>query len=486
VAAAAAVALGQIGNAAAAKPLEQALAGAQDMKVRSAIAEGCVLCAERFLAAGDGATAVKLYDLVRQAEVPRQRMIEATRGAILARGKEGIPLLLEQLRSSDKALFQLGLGTAREFPGSEVDQALAEEVERAPADRAGLVILAMADRKETVNLPAILKAAKSGAEPVRVAALSALGRVGDASCVAPLLEIAADSDADLAEGAQAALADLPGAAVDREIVSRLGQARGKTYPILIELVGRRRIDAVEPLLKAANDANPEIRNAALKALGSTVPQKQLSVLIQQVVAPRYSDSAAVAQAALKEAAVRMPEREMCAAEIAAAMDRAPTATKTVLLDILAAVGGMKALAAVGGAAKSSDAALQDAGSRLLGEWMTIDAAPVLLDLSKANGPYRGRALRGYLRIARQFTMPEEERVQMCRDALDAARQPAEQKLVLEVLKRYPSAGTLKLAVKAMQLPGLKDDAAGTATAISEKVRKTPEVREILSKAGLAK
>ncbi|HEY5312383.1 MAG TPA: HEAT repeat domain-containing protein, partial [Pirellulales bacterium] len=49
VASAAAVALGKIGNAAATKNLRQALAGAPPA-VRSAVAEGCVLCAERLLA----------------------------------------------------------------------------------------------------------------------------------------------------------------------------------------------------------------------------------------------------------------------------------------------------------------------------------------------------------------------------------------------------------------------------------------------------
>jgi len=105
VASAAAVALGRIGNAAAAKSLRQTLAGAP-VKVRSAVAEGCVLCAERFLSEGNSAQAVQIYDEVRKADVPKQRMLEATRGAILARREEGIPLLVEQFRSPDKGLLE--------------------------------------------------------------------------------------------------------------------------------------------------------------------------------------------------------------------------------------------------------------------------------------------------------------------------------------------------------------------------------------------
>jgi HEAT repeat protein len=484
VASAAAVALGRVGNAAAAKSLRPKLASAP-IAVRSAVAEGCVLCAERFAEEGNRADAVAIYDEVRKAEVPRQRMLEATRGAILARGPEGIPLLLEQLRSTDKGLFQIALSTAREFPGREMDRALAAELDRAPPERAALVITAMADRKDTVDLPAILKAASGGNKQVRIAAIGTLGRIGNATCLAPLLDIAVESDADVAKTAKEALADLSGDSINKEIAARLAKAEGKTYPVLIELVGQRRIEAVAELQKALNHSDRAVRIAALTALGNTVPDKYLSVLIGQVVTPKDSETATVAKAALKTAAVRMPDREACAAELTTALNRAPTATKVVLLDILAAVGGTKALAAVGAAGKSSDPTLQDASTRLLGEWMTIDAAPVLLDLSKSGGNYQTRALRGYIRIARQFATSEQQ-VEMCKNAMDVARQPAERKLVLEVLQRNPNVETLKLAIKAMQTPDVKEDATAAAKAISEKVPKSNEVRELLSKAGLDK
>lgn len=486
VASAAAVALGRIGNDAAAKSLRPKLAGGP-LAVRSAVAEGCVLCAERSLEGGNAAEATRLYDEVRKAEVPEQRIVEATRGAILARGqKDGIPLLVEQLRSSSKKLFQMSLITAREFPGRDVDQALAAELDSAPPERAALVILAMADRKETVKLAAIMKAAGSGNAQVRLAAIGALGRVGDATCLAPLLEVAIESDAELSSAAKEALVVLAGESVDKDIVARLAKAEGKTYPLLIELIGQRQIEASDALLKAIKHSDPAVRNSALTSLGNTASQKYLSVLITQVVSTSSESDAEVAQKALKAAAIRMPDREACAAELAAASDKASGATKIVLLDTLGAVQGTKALAAVGAAAKSSDPALQDAGSRLLGEWTTVDAAPVLLAVAKGGGKYQTRALRGYIGIAQKFIMPEEQRAQMCTNAFDLAKQPAERKLIMDVLKRYPNLEMLKAAVKAMDNPELKKDASEAAQAISQKLPKTDEVKAILSKAGLDK
>ncbi len=487
VGSAAAVALGHIGNAAA-KALRRSLTAAP-VNVRSAVAEGCVLCAERFLSEGNAAEATEIFDEVRKADVPRQRVLEATRGAILSRGKEGIPLLVEQFQSPDKSLFQIALTTAREFPGRDVDQVMATEMVRATPERATLLIQAMADRKETVVLPAVLKAAGHGPKSVRVAAIGALGRVGDASCLSPLFEIALDSDADVAQTAKVALGELPGDNVDKEILSRLSKAEGKMFPLLIEVVGQRRIDAVAALLKAVGHSDEAVRSAALTALGATVDLKRLSVLIAQVVAPKHAADAPVAQLALRTACVRMPDREACAEELATAIERASVPTKATLLQILGAVGGTKALETIGAAAKSTDPQLQDASTRLLGEWMTIDAAPVLLDLAKTapGDKFQVRAMRGYIRISRQFIMPDPQRVEMCQKAFDAARHPAEQKLVFEVLKRHPSIETLKLAIKAMQNAELKEEATQVALAIAQKVGgKGAEARDLLAKAGFEK
>ncbi len=490
VASAAAVALGRIGNPAAAKALRPLLA-TSSAETRSAVAEGAVLCAERFFLADDHDAAVALYDDVRKADVPRQRILEATRGAILARKSDaGIALLIEQLNSKDLALFQISLSTAREFPGSHIDKALAAELAKAAPERAAMVIHAMADRKETVVLPAVIKAAGQGPKPVRLAAIGALGRVGNDTCLAPLLQAGVESDADLARAAREALSDLPGASVDKEIVSRLAKAEGKSYPLLIELVGKRRISAIPELQKALDNSDKNVRSAALAALGATVPPKNLSILITQFVSPKHADDEAVAKQALMAACIRMPDREVCAEDLSKALAKSEVSSQTALLQILGAVGGTKALQTIGTSAKSSEPELQDAASKLLGEWMTIDAAPVLLDLTKSapDEKYKARAIRGYIRIARQFVMPEPERLAMCEQALQACRNPGEQKLLFDILKRYPSIDTLKMALKLTQdVPELKDDGTQAVMAIAQKLNtKGDEVVELLSKGGLGK
>ena len=338
---AAAVALGHIGTPSALAALEQWWAAAPAV-ARAKAAEGVLLCADKLLAEGKLAAAANVYDRIRQAAVPRQRLLEATRGAILARQSAGVPLLVEQLQSTDKARFALGLGVARELPGKEATQALLAELQRAATERQPLLLLALVDRSEA-PLPALLAAAQNGPKHVRMVALRALGRQGDVSCVGALLAAAVQSDAELAQTAAEALAALPGNQVDADIAARLRDAAGKPRLALIAAAGERRIAAAVPaLLAAAEDADAPTRCCALTALGQTVALDNLPVLIAAALQPGNPQESEAARAALSAACLRMPDREACAEKLAAAIAAAATPAKCRLLEILGAMGGARA------------------------------------------------------------------------------------------------------------------------------------------------
>ncbi len=488
VASAAAVALGKLGNLAATSALKNALprtAGA----VQSAVAEGLILAAESAHAAGKSAEAVALYDEVRKAAVPAQRKLEATRGAILARGDDGAALLVEQLQSPEQPIFRLGLTVAREVKPGACDKALVAELAKLPAGRAALVLRALADRRTPEARAALVAAAAKGSKETRLAALDTLGAAGDASALGVLLEGAVDADADLARAATASLSNLSGAEVDAEIKKRLPAAQGKQLPMLLELVGQRRIDAIPPVLAAVESKDAVTRARALAALGNIVDVERLPVLVKAVTAPRDEADAANAKKALLTAAIRMPDREACAAAVVGPLASAPADAKEVLLETLGQVGGTKALAAVAAAAKDGDDRQKDVASRLLGGWMTADAAPVLLDLSKSlsEDKYRGRAIRGFLRIARQFKLEQAERAKMAKDAWGEAKNAAERKLVLEVARRYPDMAMLELASKAGADAEVKPEARIAAAAILQKLPEaSPEAFKLAEGLGLKK
>ena len=473
VASSAAVALGKIGGESATKTLRQSLAGAPEA-VRSAVAEGCILAAEGLLADGKASEAAAIYDEVRQADVPKQRIVEATRGAILARGAEGIPLLVEQLRSEDGQMFQIGLMTARELPGKAVAEAVTAEMAKATPQRGAALLYVLASRSDVVASPAIVQAAKNGPKPVRIAAIGVLTRSGDASCASTLLEIATDEDSELAQAAKTALAEFPNKQIDDSISAQLPKAEGSMRIALIEIVGQRRIAATQALIAALDDSDATVRQAALAALGETVELKDLDVLISRVTAPQKAEDNAAAVKSLRAACVRMPDGKACADKLVGAMSRAAVDKKCTILGILGAMGGPNSLEAIATAGKDASPELQDAATRVLGQWMNVDAGPVLLDLAE-NAPvekYRIRAIRGYIRLVRQFNMTAAQRAQMCAKALKTAERTTEKQLVLrEVigLDKYASPDMLQLALKAKKDPALKDDATRISKAIAQKL-----------------
>ena len=277
VASAAALALGRIGGDAPARILQRTLTDSR-ASVRSTAAQGCILCGEQFFAQKEYAKAARFYDAVRQAELPAIRIAEATRGAILARFHDGIPLLLETLRSPDQALWAIGLSTARELPGQVVTEELAVELRQTPTARQVPLLLAIADRNDEAAADVLLTQARDGEKHLRLAALAALGRLGSARATPVLLQAVGESDPELAQTAITTLAGLPADEVDPLVATRLRAASGNARLPLIRLAGQRRIAAAtSDFIEAAGDADAAMRASGLKALWDTAGVGELNV-----------------------------------------------------------------------------------------------------------------------------------------------------------------------------------------------------------------
>ena len=450
VASAAAAALGRIGGDPAVKALEPLLATAP-APVRSAVAEGCVRCAERYLADGKAAEAVKLYDTVRKADVPKQRVLEATRGAILARGTAGVPLLLEQLKSPDKALFGIGLRTARELPGTEATDALVAEMRQAASDRQALMLLALADRGDVKALPAVVEAAKSGPGHVRTAAMEALVRFGNASCVPVLLDAAIEADAEVAQAAKVTLLRLPGEDVDATLLARLPKASGKTLQVVIETAGQRRVEAALPaMVRAVGDADAGVRAAAVDAIGAIGGDGQLADLVKAL---QKTDDAKD-QGNIEKAVTAISARggATIVPRLAPLTKGEKTALRVIGLHAMASAGGPAALAAVKAAIDDKDEGVQDEAVRTLCTWPNrwpgdAGAAEVLLALAKSakKVPHQVLALRGYLQyIQGAKGVGDAQRLAMAKNVLPLITRPEEKRTAVSVLGGIRNAGALEI------------------------------------------
>jgi HEAT repeat protein len=462
VASAAAAALGRIGTAQAAKAVEPCLAGGP-VGVRSAAAEGCVMCAEKLLAAGQADEAIRLYDAVRKADVPIQRILEATRGAILARKDAGA--LLELLRSKDRAMFGLGLRLARELPGQAATDAISAEFTSASPDRQGAILLALASRGNLKATPAVIEAAKSGKGQLRIVALGILQSSGDVSCVPVLLDAAVDDDANVSQTARLTLARLPGQAVSADIIARMEKAQGKVLLVLLDLAGQRQIpEALPTMVRLANGTDAPARAAALGAIAAMGTDKQIPDMLKLVQSAQNPDDRAGAEKALTALAGRAGAA--CVSQIKPLMQSASGELRIVGLHAMVAAGGADALAAVKAGIDDKDEAVQDEAVRTLSTWpnkwpQDEAAADMLLALAKSakKVPHQVLAMRGYLQYLQSAKkLSDAQRLAKASEALQLAARPEEKRLVIAVLSGVISNGSVEMLAKLASEPATAQEA----------------------------
>ncbi|MHC4563747.1 MAG: HEAT repeat domain-containing protein [Planctomycetota bacterium] len=463
-ASAAAAALGHIGGEKAAKALERSLAKAP-AGVRSAAAEGCILCAEWYLAQGRSDEAARLYDTVRAADVPDQRHLEAIRGAILARRSAGIPLLIEQLRSEDKGRMAIGLRTARELPGRDVTEALAVELDRLSPDRRPLLLLALADRNDVAVQPAVLEAAQSGPKDLRITAVNILIRLGDVSCVPALLEIAMEGDAELERAAMETVIRLPGKDVDADLLARLPGAEGKQRQILIELAGQRQIgEALPAVASSLQDADGEIRGAAIQTVGIIGQAEQAADLVKLIQKTDDGRERSDIEKALLAISGRCGVA--CIPHLRPLTQSSDSDLHMIGLHALAIVGGPDALAAVTAAIDGAEPAVQDEAVRILSTWPNnwpedTEAGQALRELatSAQKTSHQVLGLRGYLQYIRgNKEYGSEQKLAKVKELQPYIKRPEEKRLTIAVLADAPSAGALELLTTLAQDTAIAEEA----------------------------
>lgn len=469
VASATAVALGRIGTEAAATALHARLADAPPA-MRAALGEGCVRAADHLRTEGKTAAALALYDATRAAALPQQQRLEATRGAILARQADGLPLLREQLQSADKAAFALGLRVARELPGQAVTEALATELDRVPPARQPLVLRALADRADAAVLPAVLKAAQADSPALRLAAVQVLEHRGDATCVPVLLAAVTAPDSAVARAAKVTLSRLHGAEVDAALIAKLPEATGPLRATLIELCGRRQITRALPtLVQAVQDPQPEVRRAALQAVGMLGGEPEVAELVRLI--QRADDAAAreAIESALFDVSGRVGAK--CAPQLLPLMRQTSSALRVIGIRALAGVGGPAALAAVQAAVKDPAEEVQDEAVRALSTWPNnwpddVGVAEPLLALVKSGAKRSHQVLgfRGYLQyLQADKSLSDAARVERIKELLPATQWPEEKQAAVGVL------GTLRTAAALELLQTLATDTAVAEEAFSAQV-----------------
>jgi len=483
----AARALGMIGTADAANGLGAAVATTPAVN-QLALCEGLFRCAEALAAKGQGPKAIAIYDTLRNLKAaPHQVLTGALRGAILTRGKDGLPLLLDAFRSTNPGLVAAAERIAMEMKDAGVSKSLADGLTKSPAALQLMLCNVLGKRGDAAALPTLLGLAKSGDKATRVAAIRAVAEIGDAGAVEPLIGLLKDPDGEVAQTATATLAGLPGAAVDTGILKLLDAPDPALQVKMLEMVSQRRITAAVPqLLKLMEDKNDAVKSTAVKCYAELGGEAEFAGLLDKIVKATDAKTIGTLEKALASICGVPAQQQKCVPQLVTALPKAGPDVKQALLRTLRVAGGGEALKAARAAVDDSNKEVHAAAIRVLSDWKSADAAPVLLDLAKTSAAPVDKiiSLRSYLGMAARKDFPAPEKLNICRQAAPMIQRNEEKLLLLAALGSLAGAATLDLAAPYLDDPAVKREAVTAVMAIA--VKRQPNQQVAITRSSLEK
>jgi HEAT repeat protein len=330
----------------------------------------------------------------------------------------------------------------------------------------------LGDRGDVAAKPAVLAAAKSDQEPVRVAALGALAGVGEAADALVLAQTAAATEGRIRDTARASLDRMVAKGADEAMQTAMAGGEIKVRLELIRALGARHAPAALPaIMKAAEDADAGVRVEAMRALEAMADEKSVDLLVRLITSPKQDNEREPAERALAAVCARAADKDALAATLVKALGGASGPAKAALLRPLARLGGEKAFAPVRAALGDADAGVKDTAIRVVAEWPDDAALEDMIALAKSDPKESNQvlALRGYLRLARERERKEEDRLKMAQVALPLAKRPDEQKQVLGVLRDLRSIEALRLAAPLMSEEKVKGEAIDATVRIARQI-----------------
>jgi len=396
VAAAALTGLGAIGSSDALQALQNLKANPAVVTVRH---EALINGAFRLLKTGSNKSlALSVFNTVlTQSENPTLQ-IGALEGLISVQGADALPALLPLLQNQNP---KVRLGAARltaSIPGTETGSKLAGLLEKLDADVQAVIVLSFANGKNPSALMLAQKSLTSSNPSVRLAAVNALGLVGDDSTVAALLPLLAEKG-DLATAATESLGKLPGSGVTRALRKVLPTQQGAARACLIKVLGDRLDrDSFESFLSATADSDPAIRTAAFSSIGRTSHPDDLAKLLTLIPNAKTAQDQKGLSSALSLAARSNPNQNEAAALLEKELPAAQPAIRDLLIITLANMECEKASSALEKLLNNPDVDARKDVIRTLSGAKTPSTTRMLLQAAqKAQDPTeRILALRGYL------------------------------------------------------------------------------------------
>jgi HEAT repeat protein len=443
-------ALGKISGPEAVRALTATL-GRSGAAIRSEAASALLLAAEGLMANGDGTGAASVYDNLLAANLPTVMRQAAFKGKGACSGSAAKDLILKALAGKDAVLYAPAIAMVPpNFGPGEIGR-VADLFDGLPEDARIQLAAVLGGYPADAARPYLLSAAEGPALNVRLAALRAIERTGDAKAVAFLAAKAARAVGAEQEAARETLVRLKGSEADAAILGHLAKASDDAVKAeLVQAASARRIEGVKPaLMDMVKSGPPALKPRAAAALRNVAGTADIPALLGLLLALE-DETARESMQDTVAAVARTNPRPLLRGNVAEAMlaEEKDPKKKVDLLRVLGKTGDDTALALVRRELADPDEAVADAAVRALADWPTGTARDDVTEVARTslNLNHRVLAVRALVRMIglEPYRAPEGAASDLL-NVLALTPRPEEKKLVLGMLVRFPCVKALKTA-----------------------------------------
>ena len=349
---------------------------------------------------------------------------------------ELIQMVTRLIGESDREFRAAGLDQVRNSAkGAAATKAFAAQLKSLKSDGQIALVGALADRGDKTALPTILELIESSKdESVRAAAILAIGSLGTVENVPFLVKALSNSSSAEQAAAKRALILTAGEAVPKAIAAQTKSAAPQVKAALIDVLAIRRVGGESATFIAATvDDNPQVRTAAMTALGQLGQPDQIAAMLPGVLKAERGAERDSAERHVAQVCLRIDNEKERGTKLIDALKTVRPADRDELLALVGRVGGPTLIDFVASIATEDNPARRLLGIDALSKWPDATAADKLMEImSKATDPAeRHQAFLGFVKISStRDGRSDKQRLDRMKEAMKVATTPDEASFVI--------------------------------------------------------
>jgi HEAT repeat protein len=376
-----------------------------------------------------------------QASFAQDDLVDLVVGFLGDEDKEVRSLAFEQIRNDAK--------------GEAATKIFAAQLPKLAADAQVGLLSALADRGDKAAGPAVLALLEKDADqPVKLAAIRALGRLGQPADHAVLIQLLTDGAAEEQAAASEALVFMSGDTVSADIAGKLKSSPPSVAVALLKVLTTRRAQETIPTILAAAAADDAaVRAAAMKALSQLAGPDHIGPMVTGVLKAERGAERSDAEKAVAMVCQQIENVDERAKPVLAAMEGMEPDDGRIVMLLLGRVGGTSALKVVSDAIASSDSTDHSIGLQALCNWPDASIESLLLAKARIEKrpEHRRMALRALIRIATlSDDRTDEHRLDLLRTCFAMAETDDDRTLVLHRAQAVRTVESLRYITQFME------------------------------------